>query len=58
MKENKTILAIFLWPTFKDQKEQNNTRKIMKSEFPADMAEEWGTKCDQKNSLQLSDQVN
>lgn len=30
----------------------------MKLEFPADMAEEWGTKCDQKNSLQLSDQVN
>lgn len=42
MKENKTILAIFLWPKFKDQKEQNNTRKIMKSEFPADMAEGWG----------------
>lgn len=30
----------------------------MKLEFPADMAEEWGTKCDQKSSLQLSDQVN
>lgn len=42
MKENKTILAIFLWPKFKDKKEQNNTRKIMKSEFPADMAEGLG----------------
>lgn len=30
----------------------------MKSEFHADMAEGWGTNCDQKNSLQLSDQVN